>query len=62
MTAWLALASERQRDHARNKYIAAFVKVLKEHEPSSGIAYRREQQLLDTDPSRLGNPGRSRAN
>lgn len=54
---WLALASEWQRDHARAEHIEEFVQILKDHEPGSGIAFLWEQQLLNTDPAKLGNTG-----
>jgi hypothetical protein len=44
----LALAAERQRDHARTEHAAAFVNVLIQYAAGSGIAFIWEQQLLNT--------------
>jgi len=48
MMTWLALASEWQRDWAREEQAAGLVNVITQHAGASGIAFLWEQQLLNT--------------
>ena len=48
MMTWLAVASEWQRDWARNEHAAELSEVLVQHVAGSGIAFLWEQQLLNT--------------
>lgn len=48
MMTWLALAAEWQRDWARTGSAAKLTEVITQHAGGSGIAYLREQQLLNT--------------
>ncbi|WP_412778299.1 hydrolase [Thalassospira lucentensis] len=48
MMTWLALASEWQRDWAREEHIPELAEILKQHAGASGVAFQWEQQLLNT--------------